>query len=78
MRQLTVKQKKFLVEWANKNQDIMEKTSDYILNMETKDWEVLQKMNDTENLYQNCNRFLDDLEAVREPILGEVRYFENK
>lgn len=61
MRDLTKKQKTFLLKWANDNPD---KMNSYIPvdNMETEDWEKLTEMNDTEVLYQNCNGFLNDLE----------------
>lgn len=62
MRDLTSKQKKFLLAWANNHEHIMRTTHDYVKEMDSEDWEALEAMNDTEVLYQNVNRFLDDLE----------------
>lgn len=74
MRELTIKQKRFLVKWANENTDLMNKTADLVSVMSLDDWEKLQEMNDTEILYQNVNRFLNDLILKVHPISGAESY----
>lgn len=78
MRTLTIGQKKFLVEWANKNTIIMDTTADPTGVMSDEDWQKLVKMNDTEILWQNCNRFLNDLELKINPITQKSTYFWKK
>ena len=78
MRELTVKQKKFLVKWANENTDLMRKTADLVHEMRIDDWEKIVAMNDTEILYQNVNRFLNDLELKTHSISGSESYILSK
>lgn len=75
MRRLTVKQKKFLIKWANDNTDLMEQVRNYVEVMDLEDWEKLQEMNDTEILFQNCNNFLNDLELKEDEMTGVKSYF---
>ena len=77
MRILTKKQKTFLLKWANANPDLV-KGFDVIENMEYEDWDKLLKMNDTEVLSQNCNRYLNDLELKTDPITQRDTYYENR
>ena len=73
MRDLTKQQKKFLMGWANSNPDKM-KGWQPVDNMSGDDWDKLTEMNDTEILYQNCNRFLNDLGMRINPITQKIMY----
>lgn len=61
MRQLTASQKKLLNSEMQKNPDIQ--TVD---DLETKVWDKLEELNDTEILYQEVNRYLTDSYYERE------------
>jgi len=78
MRQLTVKQKKFCLKWANENTDLMSKTADLVNVMSAEDWDKLVLMNDTEILYQEVNKFLNDLELKSHPFYGNESYHLSK
>jgi len=56
MRTLTAKQKNLLRKWKNENSDLYSWED---LNFEK--IKILEKINDTEILYQEVNRFLGDL-----------------
>jgi len=53
MRQLTASQKKLLAKWSESATCVEELTSEQ--------WDRLERINDTEILYQNANRYLSDL-----------------
>jgi len=56
MRQLTIKQKNLLRKWKNSDEDL------YCWeDLEIKQIEELEKINDTEILSQEVNRFLGDI-----------------
>ena len=55
MRNLTAKQKKLLKEWY-KNTDLV-----CVDDLTDEQWNILEKINDTEILYQNVNAFLNEL-----------------
>ena len=57
MRQLTAKQKKVLKVYAQKANSIPFSVED----LPDEIWDALQKINDTEILYQEVNRFLNDI-----------------
>lgn len=59
MRDLTVKQKKFLDKWFDKNEKQL--TLFNIMDiLSPKDFDILQEMNDTEVLYQNIENYVGD------------------
>lgn len=69
MRELTAKQKKLLRKWFKESEPSREekilmgktnplRTAD---DLTTEQYEELEKINDTEVLYQNINYFLDEL-----------------
>ena len=55
MRVLTVKQKKYLDKVLAED-----KTVDDVNSLSWEQWETLEKMNDTEILYQEANRYITD------------------
>jgi len=62
MRQLTKKQKNLLDKWLQENSPlpglaVCDVVRDYLPN---ELWEELQKINDTEILYQNVNNYIND------------------
>ena len=69
MRQLTAKQKKLLRKWYKEAEPTEEAKMLYgdtnpikqVENLTSEQWQELMKINDTEILYQNVNRFLWDL-----------------
>ncbi|MBP92516.1 MAG: hypothetical protein CMC55_00175 [Flavobacteriaceae bacterium] len=77
MRELTKKQKTLLSKWykeqrlndcgeTNKFRKVMENNDNVLLStddLSIEQLEVLEEINDTEILYQNINRFLNDLWA---------------
>ncbi len=59
MRVLTKRQKNFLDKWFKEHkEEIGGNIVDDVMSIE--DWETLEKMNDTEILYQNVERYLWD------------------
>jgi hypothetical protein len=66
MRGLTVKQKKLLKRWYIESgyREIFEGRFHYKFTVEDltdAQWDILMKINDTEVLHQNIDRFLNDL-----------------
>ena len=69
MRRLTAKQKKLLRKWYKEAEPTDEAKMLYgdinpirqVENLTSEQWQELIKINDTEVLYQNVNRFLWDL-----------------
>ena len=69
MRELTVKQKKLLRKWYKEAEPTEEAKMLYgdtnpmrqVVDLTSEQWQELMKINDTEILYQNVNRFLWDL-----------------
>ena len=57
MRELTKKQKVLLTKWVKESDKEIYSIDD----LETSQWEELVKVNDTEVLWQNANRFIRDL-----------------
>ena len=55
MRQLTAKQKKLLTKWYKEYQPV------FVDDLNFEHWEMLEKINDTEILWQEVNRFLSDM-----------------
>ena len=70
MRELTVKQKRLLLTWANENPDLMQKYTDLVNKMPHELWEKIEAINDTEILYQNVNSYLDELDWVWTTVKG--------
>jgi len=63
MRALTKRQKDFLDKWLEEHKEEMRgNIVDDVMSM--KDWKTLKKMNDTEILYQNVERYLWDNFAI--------------
>ena len=63
MRALTKRQKDFLDKWLEEHKEEMRgNIVDDVMSM--KDWKTLKKMNDTEILYQNVERYLWDSFAI--------------
>lgn len=70
MRELTKKQKELLTKWFKENGPTEQericfgKTNRFrsVEDLSIEQWEELQKINDTEILYQNVNMFLYDLD----------------
>jgi hypothetical protein len=61
MRDLNKAQKKFLVKWASNNPVTLTSTYSPVDQMDYEEYEKLEAMNDHETLYQNANRYLNDL-----------------
>ncbi len=61
MRTLTSKQKKILLNWARKNPDKISMTANVVDEIESEIWDLIVAENYTEILYQECNRFLNDI-----------------
>ena len=62
MRQLTKKQKNLLDKWLQENSPlpglaVCDAVQDYLPN---ELWQELERINDTEILYQNVNRYIND------------------
>ena len=62
MRNLTKKQKTLLLKWANEHPNEMRKSHSPVDLIDCDLWDEIVAINDTEVLYQNANRFLEDLE----------------
>tara|TARA_R100000789_G_scaffold17509_1_gene20628 strand:+ start:173 stop:367 length:195 start_codon:yes stop_codon:yes gene_type:complete len=60
MRELTKKQKTLLSKWYKEQSSLISFEFD---DLSIEQLEVLEEINDTEILYQNINRFLNDLWA---------------
>ena len=58
MRNLTKKQKNFLDKWIIEHKNDVGVAIDAVALMSLEDWEVLQKMNDTEILYYAVNNYV--------------------
>lgn len=71
MRNLTKKQKKLLLEWANKalKEPYMFDRADKI---DPDTWEKINALNPCEIFYQNANHYLEELEPVYLKGLSEL------
>ena len=60
MRDLTKKQKTLLIKWHKEN------NTNNVNDLTDEQWDILEKINDTELLFQNANRLLIDLTMKEE------------
>ena len=60
MRNLTSRQKKVLDQWARDNPDKVHLGFSVDEDMDTGTWDVLERLNDTEILWQEVNRYISD------------------
>ena len=60
MRNLTSKQKRILDTWANEHPDKVHLGFSVDEDMDTETWETLERINDTEILWQEVNRYISD------------------